>query len=48
MERRGYRHCSPLDSSKATGGETQDCYVDTLAVQRRLLRDKPCDCSRKI
>lgn len=48
MERRGYRHCSPLDSSKATDGEIQDCYVDTLAVQRRLLRDKPCDCPRKI
>ncbi|MGC9308655.1 MAG: pyrimidine dimer DNA glycosylase/endonuclease V [Thermoplasmatota archaeon] len=48
MRRRGYRHCSPLDSSEATGEVTQDCYVDTLAVQRRLLRDKPCDCLRKI
>ena len=48
MERRGYRHCSPLDWSEATGGETQDCYVDTLEVQRRILQYKPCDCPRKI
>ncbi len=48
MERRGYRHRSPLDSSLATGEHEQDCYVDMPAAQRRLLRDKPCGCPRKI
>lgn len=48
MNRRGYRHRSPLDPSLATGNGEQDCYVDTPAVQRRLLRDKPCGCPRKI
>lgn len=48
MKRRGYRHASPLDGSLATGDSKQDCYVDRPAVQRRLLRDKSCDCLRKI
>jgi hypothetical protein len=48
MKRRGYRHRSPLDSSLATGERVQDCYVDTPAVQRCLLRNKPCGCPRKI
>jgi hypothetical protein len=44
MERRGYRHASPLDPSLATGAATQDVFVDTPARQLELLAAKPCDC----
>lgn len=44
MERRGYRHGSPLDASLATGSEVQDEYVDSPERQLELLREKPCAC----
>lgn len=44
MERRGYRHASPLDPSLATGADVQDTFVDPPEVQRRLLRAKGCGC----
>lgn len=45
MERRGYRHNSPLDPRFATGSTIQDEYVDTPAAQEAILRTKGCDCS---
>jgi Pyrimidine dimer DNA glycosylase len=45
MERRGYRHRSPLDPVLATGEARQDEYVDSLEQQRVLLRLKGCECA---
>ncbi|MGC9554059.1 MAG: pyrimidine dimer DNA glycosylase/endonuclease V [Thermoplasmatota archaeon] len=44
MERRGYRHRSPLDACLATGCREQRDYVDTPEEQERLLAAKPCGC----
>ncbi|HEX8591196.1 MAG TPA: pyrimidine dimer DNA glycosylase/endonuclease V [Candidatus Paceibacterota bacterium] len=44
MQRRGYRHASPLDKRLAKGGLQQRTYIDTLARQRELLKLKHCDC----
>jgi hypothetical protein len=44
MERRGYRHQSPLDPSLATGLAVQERFVDAPEVQLALLRAKPCGC----
>lgn len=44
MERRGYRHGSPLDPSLATGSDLQDVFIDPPEEQIRLLREKRCDC----
>jgi hypothetical protein len=45
MQRRGYRHATPLDQRLATGIATQDIYVDPPERQRQLLREKGCSCS---
>ncbi len=45
MERRGYRHASPLDPLLATGAVVQDEFVDSEERQRELLRAKGCDCA---
>lgn len=44
IERRGYRHGSPLDPTLATGADVQDVYVDPPARQYELLRAKGCGC----
>jgi hypothetical protein len=44
MERRGYRHSSPLDPALATGEARQDEYVDSIEQQYALLRQKGCEC----
>ena len=44
MVRRGYRHASPLDPSRATGSAVQNVYVDPPERQLELLQAKPCDC----
>lgn len=44
MERRGYRHGSPLDPTLATGADTQTRFVDTPAEQLSILRAKACPC----
>ncbi len=44
MDRRGYRHHSPLDVRLATGAGVQDAYVDDPASQLRILLAKGCDC----
>lgn len=47
MERRGYKHASPLDRRLATGAAVQRAYVDRPAAQRRILREKGCACFAK-
>jgi hypothetical protein len=44
MARRGYRHLSPLDKTLARGSATQRSYIDTLARQKVILKNKPCEC----
>jgi len=44
MLRRGYRHRTPLDKTRATGRARQDRFVDSVAEQRRILRRKGCAC----
>jgi hypothetical protein len=44
MARRGYRHGTPLDARLATGGATQEEYVDTPEQQLGILRSKGCGC----
>jgi hypothetical protein len=44
MERRGYRHGSPLDPALATGSAVQDRFVDPTERQYELLRGKGCGC----
>jgi Pyrimidine dimer DNA glycosylase len=44
MTRRGYRHNSPLDPTRATGKAVQDRFVDPIGRQYDLLRRKGCDC----
>ncbi len=44
MERRGYRHRSPLDRRCATGEARQRVYVDSPAAQRRMLRSRCSGC----
>jgi hypothetical protein len=45
MERRGYRHASPLDQRQATGSAVQHEYVDSLDAQVAILRNKGCNCA---
>lgn len=44
MERRGYRHASPLSPRQVTGADVQDEFVDPPARQRRILAGKGCEC----
>lgn len=44
MQRRGYRHASPLDPALATGVATQEVLITSLRGQRALLRSKECGC----
>ncbi|CAN5845823.1 pyrimidine dimer DNA glycosylase/endonuclease V [soil metagenome] len=44
MQRRGYRHASPLDPAFAIGSDRQDVYIDPPEEQLRLLRGKSCEC----
>jgi hypothetical protein len=44
MQRRGYRHASPLDESLATGQAIQTDLVDSIPAQIANLRAKGCEC----
>ena len=44
MQRRGYRHGSPLDPMLATGSDVQDVFIDSPEQQRILLARKACGC----
>jgi hypothetical protein len=45
MERRGYRHASPLERERATGCGVQREFVDPLDTQLLILRAKGCACA---
>ncbi len=42
--RRGYNHNTPLDKRLARGQAKQKVFINTLAEQKKLLKNKPCDC----
>ncbi|MDP8266836.1 MAG: pyrimidine dimer DNA glycosylase/endonuclease V [Candidatus Aceula meridiana] len=44
MQRRGYRHLSPLDKRQAKGIARQTQYVDSIKQQRIILLQKKCNC----
>jgi hypothetical protein len=44
MQRRGYRHASPLPKRLATGNATQNTFVHTPAQQKEILKNKQCSC----
>lgn len=44
MQKRGYKHNSPLDEKLATGKRVQDVLVDSVERQIDLLKNKKCDC----
>ncbi len=44
MEKRGYRHHSPLDAKGMVGKNQQDSFLDTINEQFTILKNKPCPC----
>jgi hypothetical protein len=44
LEKRGYSHRSPLDLRLAKGKAKQDEYIDSISEQKRLLKEKDCQC----
>ena len=44
MQKRGYRHLSPLDQTLATGKAFQDEFVHQLPEQKGILKKKGCQC----
>jgi len=44
MEKRGFRHRSPLDEREAKGQVVQDVFLDSPQKQRQILKDKSCEC----
>ncbi|ACB84468.1 pyrimidine dimer DNA glycosylase/endonuclease V [Natranaerobius thermophilus] len=44
LKARGYQHKSPLNSELATGQDFQDEYIDSIEVQKQILKDKDCPC----
>ena len=44
MQKRNYKHNSPLEKKLATGKETQKVYLNTAKEQKIILTKKPCTC----
>lgn len=44
LHKRGYRHASPLEKSFATGNRNQFDYVNNIAEQKEILKNKNCEC----
>ena len=44
MNRRGYKHQSPLDIRLASGKARQTEFVDLPEAQRKILRKRDCGC----
>lgn len=48
MKKRGYQHRSPLNKKQAKGKSRQFVYLQTPQEQERILKNKNCDCLRKV
>jgi hypothetical protein len=44
MEKRKYRHLSPLDKKLAKGKVVQNYFLHSIKQQKTILRRKPCGC----
>ncbi|HLD31440.1 MAG TPA: pyrimidine dimer DNA glycosylase/endonuclease V [Patescibacteria group bacterium] len=44
LKRRGYRHCSQLDKTLASGKSRQTILLNTRHEQQEILRQKNCSC----
>jgi len=44
MKKRGYKHKSPLDKNLATGKSVQDELIDSIEKQKKLIKNKRCNC----
>lgn len=44
MNKRGYKHSSPLDKKLAKGESLQQIYIHTKDEQIKILRSKNCEC----
>ena len=42
--KRGYKHKTPLDKKFLKGKNKQDVFINTLAEQKKLLKNKACEC----
>lgn len=45
MEKRGYRHATPLNTKGVSGSDMQDAVLHSLDQQMELLRQKGCACT---
>lgn len=41
---RGYKHHSPLDKKLAQGQSGQKVFINTIKQQKKILKNKPCEC----
>lgn len=48
FEKRGFKHQTTLEEELATGSGTQDVLIDSLIRQEDLLKQKPCECFRRV
>lgn len=44
MEKRGFKHQTPLDKRLAKGSGRQNVFLNTPGEQREILRKKGCQC----
>ena len=44
FDKRGYHHKTPLDKRLARGSSVQNVFINTLAEQKVILRQKKCEC----
>lgn len=45
--KRGYKHRTPLDKKLAKGSGVQKDFINTIAEQKILLKNKQCNCPLK-
>ncbi|MEI6479884.1 MAG: pyrimidine dimer DNA glycosylase/endonuclease V [bacterium] len=44
FSRREYQHHTPLNKIFATGSGSQSVFINTIAEQKVILKQKPCEC----
>ena len=44
ISKRKYNHLSPLDKKQAVGKIKQNKFVNTIAEQKEILKNKDCEC----
>ncbi len=41
---RGHQHHTPLDKKMTRGNNSQKVFLNTISQQKKILKEKPCDC----